>query len=451
MSKDLNQGQRSNASSASSWILGIVGSLLGGAYQDLWGALTGGLLGVLVANLHATRTRLRGIEAELAAIRLGTASAPPVVPDSSLRTAEEAPPSSAAQRFPQEQVARPNVPTPTPAPPSILSQGLAHVRSFFFGGNTVVRVGLLVLLVGLTLLAKFAAENALFPIEARLAFGAIVGLGLVVFGYRQRITRPGFGMSLQGGGIAALYLITFFAFKLYALIPSGLAFGLFVTLAIATVMLSLLQKSEPLVVIGSLGGFLAPVLASTGGGSHVALFSYYTLLIAAIGFVAWREAWRIPGLVAFFLTYAVAGAWGVLRYQPEHFWSTEPFVLIFMTLFTGIAFLHATRERCELRGIVDGTLVFGTAFISILIQAALARERELGLALSAAGFAVFYMIWTLVLWRRSAETVRPLAEAFLAIAVGFATMAIPFAFDEALTTSVAWALEGAGLYWIGVR
>jgi uncharacterized membrane protein len=76
---------------------------------------------------------------------------------------------------------------------------------------------------------------------------------------------------------------------------------------------------------------------------------------------------------------------------------------------------------------------------------------ELGLALSAAGFGVFYAAVAVLLWRSAPREVRPLAEALIAIAVGFATMAIPFAFDEALTTSVAWALEGAGLYWIGAR
>jgi uncharacterized membrane protein len=342
-------------------------------------------------------------------------------------------------------------PTRPAAGPSPLETLLGSVRSFFFGGNTVVRAGLLVLLVGITLLAKYAADNAIFPVEARLASAALLGLGLVGVGYRQREARPGFGMSLQGGGIAALYLVTFFAFKVYGLVPGGLAFALFVALAIATVMLSLLQASEPLVVIGSLGGFLAPILASTGEGNHVVLFSYYLLLNLSIAAVAWRQSWRVPGIVAFVCTYGVATTWGVLRYEAEFFGSTEPFVLAFLALFTGIAVAHAWRRPPELRGMIDGTLVFGTPFVSIMLQSALVHDRELGLALSAAGFGVFYGVVALGLWRTAQRDLRPLAEAFIAIAVGFATMAIPFAFDEALTTSIAWALEGAGLYWVGAR
>jgi uncharacterized membrane protein len=45
---------------------------------------------------------------------------------------------------------------------------------------------------------------------------------------------------------------------------------------------------------------------------------------------------------------------------------------------------------------------------------------------------------------------RMLVEAYLALGVGFATIAIPLAFD-ARWTSAAWALEGAALVWVGVR
>ena len=303
------------------WALGLGGMVVGIALAGgLFGGVAGGVLGGLLASLQEARARLDSVEQELATLRshapetAAGSEIAPEAPRAADRPSTIIPPAAPSVDAPEAgsiaaAVEAPGADAPwpvasdparprRPAGPSPFAQALTRARAFFFGGNTVVRVGLLVLLVGITLLAKFAAENSLFPIEARLAFGALVGLGLVGFGFRQRLERPGFGMSLQGGGVAALYLITFFAFKYYGLIPSGLAFGLFVALAVSTVMLSLLQKSEPLVVIGSLGGFLAPVLASTGGGSHVALFSYYLVLVTAIGFVAWREAWRVPALVA---------------------------------------------------------------------------------------------------------------------------------------------------------
>ncbi|MBW2383945.1 MAG: DUF2339 domain-containing protein [Deltaproteobacteria bacterium] len=323
----------------------------------------------------------------------------------------------------------PHAPLP-PRGPSRFDRAWTMAREFFFSGNTVVRVGVLVLLVGVALLAKYAAENSLFPIEARLAC---------------------FGISLQGGGVAALYLVVFFAFRVYMLVPVGMAFALFVAIALACGALAVLQSAQPLLVIGSLGGFLAPVLASTGAGNHVLLFSFYLLLNIGIAAVAGFKSWRLPPVLAFVCTYGVATAWGVLRYRPEDFASTEPFVLAFLVLFTAIAIMHAWRQPPRLRGPIDGALVFGTPLLSLVAQGRLVSEIELGLAYSAAGLGLFYAGLATWLWRSAPAKLRTLAEAFVALAVGFGTMAIPFAFEASLSVSVAWALEGAGLYWVGAR
>ena len=53
------------------------------------------------------------------------------------------------------------------------------------------------------------------------------------------------------------------------------------------------------------------------------------------------------------------------------------------------------------------------------------------------------------MWRRD-QALRQLAEAFLALAVVFLILAVPLAFDGH-ATAAAWALEGTGLVWIGIR
>jgi uncharacterized membrane protein len=328
---------------------------------------------------------------------------------------------------------------------------VAFLRNLLLGGNTVVRVGVLVLLVGVSLLAKWAVDHALFPIEARLASASLIGLALTVVGYRLRELRPGFGTTLQGGGVAALYLVVFFALRIFELLPAGLAFALFVAIAVAGGALAVLQRSQPLIFIGSLGGFLAPILASTGQGNHVVLFSYYLVLNLGIAAVAWWHSWRPLNLLAFVSTYGVATAWGVLRYRPEHFATAEPFLLAYLVLFTGIALLFAWRRPPRLTGLVDGTLVFGTPLVTLLAQARLVQDMDFGMAYSAAGFGLFYAGVASWLWRTAPDTLRRLCEAFIALAVGFGTLAIPFALDDGLTTTMAWSLEGAGLYWMGTR
>ncbi|MFL6658256.1 MAG: DUF2339 domain-containing protein, partial [Massilia sp.] len=73
-----------------------------------------------------------------------------------------------------------------------------------------------------------------------------------------------------------------------------------------------------------------------------------------------------------------------------------------------------------------------------------------GNALSALGFGVFYTVLAMVLWRRRAGKLKLLVESFLALGLVFGTLALPFALDGRWT-SAAWALEGAGVAWVGLR
>ena len=51
-----------------------------------------------------------------------------------------------------------------------------------------------------------------------------------------------------------------------------------IAIAVLSALLAIMQNALSLAVLGVSGGFLAPVLASTGGGSHVMLFTYYGVL-----------------------------------------------------------------------------------------------------------------------------------------------------------------------------
>ena len=56
--------------------------------------------------------------------------------------------------------------------------------------------------------------------------------------------------------------------------------------------LALLQNSQALAVLAVSGGFLAPILTSTGSGNYVALFSYYAVINAGILWLAERLGTR---------------------------------------------------------------------------------------------------------------------------------------------------------------
>jgi uncharacterized membrane protein len=337
-----------------------------------------------------------------------------------------------------------------PASPDPILVAVEFMRELLFGGNTVVRAGIVVLLVGVVLLLRWASEHALLPIELRLAGAALLAIALVVIGYRQRTARSGFARTLQGGGIAALYLVVFFAFRTYALLPAPLAFALLVGIAVSGGALAVAQDSTSLILIAQIFGFLAPLLASTGSGSHVALFSYYLVLNLVVAGVAWFKAWRSLNLVGFAFTFGVASVWGVLRYEPQHFATTEPFLIAFFLLYVAIPVLFALRHPAS-RGWVDGSLVFGTPLAALALQWALVHERPFAMAYTALAMGALYVGLAAWIRRRAPDRLAALGQAFLPIGVGFATLAIPYGLDDHNLTGAAWAIEGAGLYWVGVR
>ena len=372
------------------------------------------------------------------AAKPGPAIPPPMPP-----RADALPPAA-----PRPQAPRPPV-RETPDPVSIL---FGKVKAWFTEGNLPVKIGMLVLLAGVASLLKYASDQGWVsvPMELRLGGIAAAAIAGLVFAWRQRETRRSFALSLQGGAIGVLMLVTFAAFKLYGFIEAGPAFAITILLVAGLGVLAVLQNALALAVFGLLAGFLAPIWLSTGSGNHVALFSYYAVLNLGIFGIAWHRSWRLLNLLGFVFTFGIGTIWGVLDYQPAKFASTEPFLILFFALYLLIPILHARRDDDDdaTQRLVDGTLVFGTPLVAFALQAGLLEGERMSLAFSALGMAAIYAALAGLLRKRARYD--GLVMVYAVLAVGFATLAVPLALSAHATASV-FALEGAGLVWLGLR
>ncbi|MBX3670390.1 MAG: DUF2339 domain-containing protein [Rhodocyclaceae bacterium] len=325
-----------------------------------------------------------------------------------------------------------------------------RLQAWLFGGNTVVRLGVVVLFFGLAFLLQYAYQHAVVPPELRLTGAALFGLCLLGLGWKLRLARPGYALSLQGAAVGALYLTIFAALRLYHLLPASAAFVLLVLIAALSALLALLQNSMAFAMLGAGGGFLAPILASTGSGSHVQLFSYYLLLDLGILAIAWKRAWRPLNLLGFVATFGIGAAWGLRFYRPEFFASTEPFLFAFLLIFSALPMLFARQPRAGGANYVDGTLVFGTPIAAFAMQAGLVRDMQYGLAWTAVALGAAYLTAASIMLRRGQAAIRLTAEAHFALGLCFTALVFPLAFD-ARVSSAAWALEGCGMLWLGLR
>ncbi|GLI33735.1 DUF2339 domain-containing protein [Desulforhabdus amnigena] len=459
----------------------LLGILIGAnARNVLLGISLGGAIGYIFAGFLEITRRLKDLEAEVQNLRsrldqgwtpLGT-TAPFPLKEAPLQAAQ---PSSETdlKPLPEDELSvKPEEWETEPAPSHKTGQeelppGIAPYPSrktprgtnripwqifqrFLSGENLVVKVGVFILFFGVAFLLKYAAENDWLSIELRLMATALGAVGLLIVGWRLRSRRRTYAMVLQGGGVGVMYITVFAALRLYSLLPAPLAFGILAAVGGLAGALAVLQDSRALAVLGIVGGFLAPVLASTGHGSHVILFSYYALLNACIFGMAWFKAWRMVNVVGFVFTFSLGTAWGYRAYQPQYFESVEPFLLLFFLFYVAVAVLFALRQPPELKGYVDGTLVFGTPAVTFALQTLLVGQYAYGAAWSAFALGFFYLATASFLFWKNPRYMRMLTESFLAIGVAFATLTIPLALDNRWT-SAAWALEGAAMVWVGVR
>ncbi|OQW85723.1 MAG: hypothetical protein BWK72_20840 [Rhodoferax ferrireducens] len=357
--------------------------------------------------------------------------------------------------------------------PGLVKRAFIAAKDWLLGGNTLVRMGVVLVFIGLAFLLRYASDRVVVPVELRYLGVAASSLVFLVLGWWLRDSRRAYGLLMQGAAVAVMYLTIFAAMRLHPLLPMQGGFVLLVAVAALAAMLAVTQNALTLAVAGSLGGFAAPILASTGGGSHVALFSYFALLNTGILGIAWFKAWRSLNLVGFFGTFLIGLSWGLRSYRPEYYGSCQLFLILFFLMFVIIGLLFARRvlldDPASPQGIaagawwqwvreqggnlgryVDGTLLFGPPLVGFGLQYALLKHTEYGAAFSALALGGFYLLLARGVYSRTHAALTLLVEVYLALGVIFATLAIPFGLDARWTTA-AWAVEAAGIYWIGHR
>ena len=454
----------------------VVGGFAGAALNGLFGALVGGLLAWLLVRSLMQQQQIKLLQE---AMSQGPGAAPAtgarreVATDTVLPTPTPTPtspprpvpvPASATQAeglampvpLPPVQALAAMAPATQPAAPARPAMPrepdlFDQARAWLLGGNTIAKAGIGILFLGLAFLAKYASDHALLPVELRLAGIATVALVLLGLGWRLRASRPAYAQALQGGAVAVLYLTLFVAFRFYGVLAAGPVFALMVLVAGLAAALAVLQNARGLAVIGALGGFATPLLVSSGSGNHVALFSYYLVLDLGIAAVAWFRNWRLLNAVGCLFTFGVATAWGVLKYEPAHYAVAQGFLIAYFLLFSAVLLMPARRLAAEASrsdAWVNGGLLFGVPTLVFVLQHGLMRDTAYGTALSALALAAFYVVLAMRMQKNAALAV--LFDAALAIATVFISLVIPFALD-ARSTGGAWALEGAGLLWLGFR
>ena len=249
----------------------------------------------------------------------------------------------AAISAPPAPVATPSAAAPAPPPlPETLAETPPESHGFetSIGLTLLNRVGVVTLVLGIGFFFRWAVDNNLIGAAGRVELGLVAGLFAI--GGAEVLWRRGqaiFAQGITAAGISILYLALFAAFGFYHLIPQGLAF---VAMAVITVMagaLALRYDAVAIAALGLFGGFLTPILLSTGENRPWFLFGYVLLLdLGALALVR-VKAWVLLEILSFAGTVLIYAAWF------ESFHSQDRLTAaVWIILFHGL-FAAATSMR----------------------------------------------------------------------------------------------------------
>jgi uncharacterized membrane protein len=391
-------------------------------------------------RIRSLELRLAGVEAALLrlmrqqepVVAVSPVEAPPLAP-----APIEAPAASA-----------PHVPEPPPTvvpAPAILAQPATESLETVIGQKWVGWIAVLLIFAAASFFLKYAFENHWIGELGRVTIGVAVGLSMVWGGHERH--RKGWrylSQVLTGGGIAILYLSVYGAFGYYHLLDAQAAFIALAILVAEAHLLALSYNSRSVAVMALVGGFLVPILLSTGRDQYAVLFTYMGILDLGVLAVVMVRRWAWIGSLAYLCTQGLFWLWYGDHYHPEKRAAVVAFQAAILLLFL-LADLapHLRRETAGweecVRLTVSPFVFFATCYYLFNDDS---HEWMAPLALT---MAILYAAMA-----RTELALRPSDRKFLLITVGtaltFVTLAIPVQLESNWIT-IGWSVEALVLVW----
>ncbi len=163
----------------------------------------------------------------------------------------------------------------------------------FIGENLINKVGIAVLVIGISIGVKYAIDHDLISPVVRILLGYMAGGILLFFSWRVRKNFPGYSAVLLSGAMAAMYFITYAAFTYYSLYPRWLTFALMVILTAFTVMAAVKYNRQVIAHFGLIGAYAIPFLLNDPDAAITTRFSYMVIINAGILYISYRKYWKL--------------------------------------------------------------------------------------------------------------------------------------------------------------
>jgi uncharacterized membrane protein len=326
--------------------------------------------------------------------------------------------------------------TPPPLPRvNVAASGPALETTFGLGWLN--RVAVVTLIFGVGFLFKYAVDSQWIGPAMRVALGiAAATLSLCLGEWISLRGQKTFARGLTGLGLALLYLSFYAGFGFYHLLPQTTAFLLMCLTTAAAAMLALHYDSRTVALLGLAGGYLTPVLLSTGENHMWVLAGYTSMLNLGALAIARVKRWPSLEYLAWPATVLLILGWASNWLDDD----TRLAAWGWLSLSFGL-FFAASVAGAELWLLALNTGAYFVGSYDLLDHRYHSSMGAFTLALALPHALLAKAVW---------NSDRRLGELAVAVAAVLLTLAIPIQF-VGFRITMLWSLEAAALTWVSAR
>ncbi|MBK8476152.1 MAG: DUF2339 domain-containing protein [Opitutaceae bacterium] len=237
-----------------------------------------------------------------------------------------------------------------PLPPIAAETKPAFNWEQFMGVKLFAWLGGGALLVTAIFFLKYSFEHNWIPASVRAALGFITAAGLVVGGLwsirRNFVTT---GQSLTATGIVMLYAVTFAcrAYYKFDFFAGPAAGALMVLITVTAFLLAVRLDAQVVAILGLLGGFLTPVMLSTGVDNAPGLFGFIALLDIGLLAVVLHRRWNYLSALAACGTVLMQLGWAGKFFELAKLPTAVVVLVVFAALFALAVFVARRLGRAS--------------------------------------------------------------------------------------------------------
>lgn len=238
----------------------------------------------------------------------------------------------------------PGAPT-RPAPSGSSSPGLSAER---LGLWVLSAAGASLLLMAALFAFREAIAAGWIGPGVRFLLGIAVGMGAWVASgllYTRKYVVP--AGALGGAGSAVLYGALYAGIARYGLLSQPVAFGSMILVTVCTMIGAVKQGSRLQATLGAIGGYMTPLLLSTGENKALAFFFYLCLLNSGLIVAARRRGWPDQVALAGAVTPVLYCGWVASFHAPDQMPIGLGGALLLAAPFLAAGLIGRTEEKTE--------------------------------------------------------------------------------------------------------